>query len=116
MVASTGPMQGAAQTAKAPPRRAREPRRRAPSSELGRDNAVEPRERQEAHEGESEHDDDHVRRLWTRRVVVDEPAGRARQRAERDEDQREAGDERDARRRRPSGRPRRSATPETAAR
>ena len=64
--------------------------------ELRRDHAVEPGERQESHEGEAEDDDDHPRDHGEESLVVDEPAGRARQRAERHEDEREAGDEGDA--------------------
>ena len=66
--------------------------------ELGRDQPVEPRRREESHEREAERDQNDPGDLRDEAaVVLDEPARQRGRRAERDEDRREPGDEREAR-------------------
>ncbi len=91
-------MQGAAQTANAAPRRAFEPRLRAPLSSPGASDALRPG--QEPQEGEAEDDQNEAGELGAA-VRVECPAERRRTRAEHDEHRREPEDERDARPRDP---------------
>ena len=98
IAARTGPTHGAAQSAKAAPRSALDPLCRAPSHEPGRGQALEERKRQEAHEREPEGDDHEPRHLEEQApVLVEQVSGERRAGSERDEDEREAGDEGDAR-------------------
>ena len=87
-------MHGAAQTAKAPPSSAAEPRRRAPASRPGASDPL--RHRQQADEGEAEDDEQEARDLGLR-GRDDGVADRGRAGPEHHEDDGEAEDERDAR-------------------
>ena len=89
-------MQGAAQTANAPPRRAREPPSAGGLEEARRGESIEERQRQQAHEREP-HDDDHeTGHLPHEAWVVDEATGTGDERPEDDEDDGEPGHEREA--------------------
>ena len=92
--ASTVPMQGAAQTANAPPSSAFDPRRRACCSRPGRHRALRPR--QQPDEREPDHDQHETGDLDLG-LLVDRAADRGGAGAEQHEDGREAEDERDAR-------------------
>ena len=97
--ASTVPMHGAAQTAKAPPSSAFEPRRRACCRSPGA--TARSGHGSSAHEREPEDDQHEAGDLELGRLVDRAPDGRGAG-AEQDEDEREADDERHARERRSS--------------